>query len=103
MGKILISGYYGFDNAGDDSVLYGIINSLQKHDASLQFSVLSNQPEKTEQMFGIAAYNRWNDIEVIGQLKKHDLLLMRGGSLLQDATSPRSALCYLGTGVVAYM
>lgn len=103
MGKILISGYYGFDNAGDDSVLYGIINSLQKHDASLQFSVLSNQPEKTEQMFGIAAYNRWNFIEVIGQLKKHDLLLMGGGSLLQDATSPRSVLYYLGTVVVAKM
>ena len=47
MAKILISGYYGFDNAGDDSVLYGIITSLHKQDPTLQLGVLSNQPEKT--------------------------------------------------------
>ena len=28
MSRILISGYYGFNNAGDDVVLYGIISSL---------------------------------------------------------------------------
>src|SRR5690625_4230984 len=101
MSKILISGYYGFDNAGDDSVLYGIISSLQKRDDALTFSVLSNRPEETERAFGVKAYNRWNITEVIRQLKKHDLLLMGGGSLLQDATSPRSVLYYLGIVLAA--
>ncbi|MFA9559334.1 polysaccharide pyruvyl transferase CsaB [Evansella sp. AB-rgal1] len=101
MANILISGYYGFDNAGDDSVLHGIINSLKKNDPSLTFTVLSNQPGKTEKMFGVSAYNRWNISEVIGQIKKHDLLVMGGGSLLQDATSPRSVFYYLGIVLVA--
>lgn len=101
MSKVLISGYYGFHNAGDDSVLYGIITSLHKHNSEIELSVLSNDPEKTESMFHIGAYNRWNLLEVTKQIKKHDLLLMGGGSLLQDATSPRSVLYYLGLVFVA--
>lgn len=96
MAKILISGYYGFDNAGDDSVLFGIISSLMLKDSTLEFSVLSNKPDKTNRMFGVSSYNRWNLLEVMRQIKKHDLLVMGGGSLLQDATSPRSVFYYLG-------
>lgn len=103
MAKILISGYYGFDNAGDDSVLYGIITSLQKKDPTLELGVLSNQPEKTKSTFGIAAYNRWKISEVLKRIKEYDLLLMGGGSLLQDATSPRSVVYYLGIVLVAKM
>lgn len=101
MSKILISGYYGFQNAGDDSVLYGIITSLQKRDPSIKLSVLSNHPEKTESMFNVSSYDRWNLFEVIKRIREHDLLLMGGGSLLQDATSPRSVLYYLGLVMVA--
>lgn len=96
MAKILISGYYGFDNAGDDSVLHGIISSLQKRDPSIEFSVLSSHPEKTQNIFGVSAYNRWNFAIVLKQLRQHDILVMGGGSLLQDATSPRSVFYYLG-------
>jgi len=101
MAKILISGYYGFDNAGDDSVLFGIISSLTKNDTSLEFSVLSNSPDKTINKFGVSAYNRWNLWDILHQIRKHDLLVMGGGSLLQDATSPRSVFYYLGIVMVA--
>lgn len=103
MDKILISGYYGFDNAGDDSVLYGIINSIYKEYPDVQLGVLSNQPEKTQKAFGIQAYDRWNVFEVVKRIKEYDLLLMGGGSLLQDATSPRSVLYYLGIVMAAKM
>src|SRR5690606_24973945 len=68
---------------------------------TLQLGVLSNQPEKTSTTFGIAAYNRWKITEVIKRIKEYDLLLMGGGSLLQDATSPRSVLYYLGIVLTA--
>jgi polysaccharide pyruvyl transferase CsaB len=96
MSKVLISGYYGFDNAGDDTVLYGIINSLQKQLPTLEIAVLSNKPKETEALFGIPAYNRWSFAQIFQQLRRSDLLLMGGGSLLQDATSPRSVMYYLG-------
>lgn len=101
MSKVLISGYYGFDNAGDDTVLFGIIRSLQKLDPAIQISVLSNKPRETTALFGIPAYNRWRFSTIVQQLKQTDLLIMGGGSLLQDATSPRSVIYYLSIVTIA--
>ena len=101
MKKVLISGYYGFDNAGDDTVLFGIISSLRKHHPAVDIAVLSNKPRETTALFGIPAYNRWSFITILKQLKQADLLLMGGGSLLQDATSPRSVMYYLSIVTMA--
>lgn len=96
MTNILISGYYGFDNAGDDAVLYGIITSLKKVDPNVQIHILSNQPEKTSALFQIPAFDRWSPTTIMKQIRWADLVLLGGGTLLQDRTSPRSPLYYLG-------
>lgn len=101
MTRILISGYYGFDNAGDDSVLFGIIGSLKKQIPNVELAVLSNTPEDTQRLFGISSFNRWKIGTIIQEIKKSDLLIMGGGSLLQDATSPRSVIYYLGIAMIA--
>lgn len=101
MTNILISGYYGFDNAGDDAVLYGIISSLRKIDPYVQIRVLSNQPEKTKELFNIPAANRWSYADIYREIKKSDLVILGGGTLLQDRTSPRSPLYYLGITMLA--
>jgi len=101
MSRILISGYYGFNNAGDDVVLYGIISSLRREQPNISLAVLSNQPERTEALFGIPAYNRWSVATIVRELKRCDLLVMGGGTLMQDVTSPRSVLYYLGIVTIA--
>jgi polysaccharide pyruvyl transferase CsaB len=101
MSRILISGYYGFNNAGDDVVLYGIISSLRREQPNISLAVLSNQPERTEALFGIPAYNRWSPTTIVRQLRRSDLLVMGGGTLMQDVTSPRSVLYYLGIVTIA--
>jgi len=101
MPKILLSGYYGFDNAGDDAVLYGIIFSLHRLNPKIEITVLSNKPETTRELFKIKAYNRWNIKEVIAQIKQADLVILGGGTLLQDRTSPKSPLYYLGITLLA--
>jgi polysaccharide pyruvyl transferase CsaB len=101
MTRVLISGYYGFDNAGDDTVLFGIINSLKQHMPKIDIAVLSNKPKETEDLFGVPAFNRWRFVEIWRQLHQSDMLLMGGGSLLQDATSPRSVMYYLGIVTMA--
>ncbi|WP_019120248.1 polysaccharide pyruvyl transferase CsaB [Brevibacillus massiliensis] len=103
MPRILISGYYGFNNAGDDVVLYGIISSLRREQPNISLSVLSNQPARTTSLFGIPAYNRWRLSTIVRQLKQSDLLVMGGGTLMQDVTSPRSVLYYLGIVSIAKM
>ncbi|MCR8962007.1 polysaccharide pyruvyl transferase CsaB [Brevibacillus halotolerans] len=101
MSRILISGYYGFNNAGDDVVLYGIITSLRREQPNISLSVLSNTPERTTSLFGISAHNRWKLSTIVRELKQSDLLVMGGGTLMQDVTSPRSVLYYLGIVTIA--
>lgn len=103
MPRILISGYYGFNNAGDDVVLYGIISSLRREQPHISLSVLSNQPERTAALFGIPAHNRWRLSTIVRELSGCDLLVMGGGTLMQDITSPRSVLYYLGIVTIAKM
>lgn len=53
--KIVMSGYYGFDNVGDEAILFSIIQALREVDSSINITVLSNQPEKTAETYGVDA------------------------------------------------
>ena len=44
--KIVISGYYGFDNSGDDALLMSIIDNLKKNDEKAEITVLSKNPQQ---------------------------------------------------------
>lgn len=96
MTTVLICGYYGFDNAGDDAVLYGIITSLHSIDPSIRIRIFSNQPAKTSALFALPAINRWSFAAIYSEIRKADLVILGGGTLLQDRTSLRSPLYYLG-------
>ncbi|MCL2227702.1 MAG: polysaccharide pyruvyl transferase CsaB [Oscillospiraceae bacterium] len=93
--KIVISGYYGFDNCGDEAVLLSIIHCLKKLDPDVRITVLSNAPEKTRELYGVDVANRWNLIAVAQEILTARLLISGGGSLIQDATSVRSPAYYL--------
>lgn len=99
--RIVLSGYYGFDNVGDEAILLSIIQALKEEDETLAITVLSNQPEKTAATYGVDAVNRWNLKEVIRALKKADGLISGGGSLLQDETGSRSIPYYTGIMKIA--
>ena len=99
--SILISGYYGFDNSGDDAILKAIIKDMRSLDHKLNIVVLSNNPEKTNDMYGVAAVNRFKSLEVIKAIRKTHLFISGGGSLLQDITSTRSLLYYLAVMTMA--
>ncbi|GAB6429226.1 polysaccharide pyruvyl transferase CsaB [Bacillus cereus] len=91
--RIVVSGYYGFDNAGDEAVLYSIIQSLIKR--NIEPIVLSAAPSKTEQTYGVKAVPRFSIPSVWEAIKNSDGLISGGGSLLQDTTSAQSSLYYL--------
>ncbi|GAB6158999.1 polysaccharide pyruvyl transferase CsaB [Desulfotomaculum varum] len=96
MAKVVISGYYGFDNLGDEAVLFSILKTLREQYIGLRIEVLSHQPEKTAEVYQVTAANRWQPLQVYRALKECDLLLSGGGSLLQDVTGLKSLLYYLG-------
>jgi len=96
MAKILISGYYGFGNTGDELILFSMLNSLRKLDNSLEIVVLSAEPEFTRNVYNVKAIKRTNICAFLKELKKADLFISGGGGLLQDITSFRSSFYYLG-------
>ena len=95
MKKVVISGYYGFGNSGDEAILKSIVRDFREIDPNIQITALSNNPAKTSAEYGINAVNRLNLKSIAAVVRDCDLLLSGGGSLLQDMTSTRSLMYYL--------
>lgn len=93
--NVVMSGYYGFSNAGDDAILQSIHQSILEASDDVEVTVLSNDPEETQRIYGMKALHRFKLWSVLGALRRCDTLLSGGGSLLQDRTSTRSILYYL--------
>lgn len=95
MADIVISGYHGFKNSGDEALLFAILNTLRKKMPDIDVTVLSKVPEETSAVYGVNSVSRYNFFKIIRELKKSKMLLFGGGSLLQDVTSSQSVLYYL--------
>lgn len=96
MKNILISGYYGFKNTGDELVLQEIIRGLKLINKEVSITVLSSDPEYTKNKYNVNSKDRWSFFQIISSILKTDLLISGGGSLLQDKTSKNGILYYLG-------
>ena len=92
---VLISGYYGYKNVGDDSLLQAIVKSLKMIKPDINITVLSALPNETSEIYGVQSVNRFNIFKIIRQMKRTKLLISGGGSLMQDVTSTKSLLYYL--------
>lgn len=93
--RVVLSGYYGFSNIGDDAILDAIVQSIRQNGDNISLTVLSNDPELTQRQHGVDAIPRFQMGKVFSALRHCDALLSGGGSLLQDSTSTRSLLYYL--------
>lgn len=101
MKRVILSGYYGFKNAGDEAILAALIDNLQRSGADIEIIVLSANPEWTRSVHGVKAIGRTNITTLIHYLKGADLLISGGGSLLQDVTSNKTIPYYLGIILLA--
>ncbi len=90
--RVVISGYYGFDNMGDELILETLVEPLKERD--FQITVLSNNPQKTKEQLGVNALHRLNYPDIIDEIARSHLFISGGGGLFQDATGPASALYY---------
>lgn len=94
MKRALVSGYYGFGNAGDEAILAGMIAGFRELAPEIELTVLSGHPEATEAEHGVKAIPRGTGAAGAA-MSGMDLFISGGGGLLQDATSWRSPLYYL--------
>lgn len=100
--KVLISGYYGYDNLGDELILKAIIEHLRALDPALDITVISKNPWRTVTLHpSVEAVARKDIFGIIKALRQCHLFISGGGGLLQDTTGQGSVLYYLGWGIIA--
>ena len=96
----VLSGYYGYNNIGDDALLFSILSNILKLKENLKICVLTRNPRKIQKNLdnyfaNIVTRPRFNICSVRKAIKKSRALVFGGGTLLQDLTSSRSLSYYL--------
>ena len=90
-GPVLLCGYYGEHNLGDDALLEALLSLMP---AGLPALVTAHDQAQVQQRFGVATVPRRSLKAVLAALGGCRALVFGGGSLLQDATSFRSLVYY---------
>jgi putative peptidoglycan lipid II flippase len=99
--RITLSGYYGFDNAGDEALLAAITASIRQLAPETSFTVLSGAPAHTEAHHGLPSVYYLHPFKVARAIWRSDLLISGGGSIFQDVTSARSLPYYISVVALA--
>ena len=100
MKKVLLCGYFGFNNAGDELILESITGLLMRETRELEIVVLSKDPMLTATMYNVRAVNRWNPVSVICAIADSQMIISAGG-LFQDITGTLSLCYYLVLIIIA--
>ncbi|MFN9644616.1 MAG: polysaccharide pyruvyl transferase CsaB, partial [Cyanobacteriota bacterium] len=87
----LLCGYYGEHNIGDDALLAVLLSQVPPGSDPL---VTARDEPWVVERFGVGTCDRRRLGEVLRALWFRDVLVLGGGSLLQDATSLKSLLYY---------
>ena len=93
--KVIISGYYGSKNGGDEAMLAAMLEVLREEVDDLQATVISLNPDYTRRRHKVDAVPMPDIFSIIKEIRAADLLISGGGSLLQNVTSGRSLYYYL--------
>ncbi|MFM7085652.1 MAG: polysaccharide pyruvyl transferase CsaB [Cyanobium sp.] len=88
---MLLCGYYGEHNLGDDALLQVLLQQLPP---GWQPLVTAHDQALVQQAFGVETVDRRRLAAVLAALGRCRALVLGGGSLLQDSTSFRSLLYY---------
>jgi polysaccharide pyruvyl transferase CsaB len=89
---LLLAGYLGAGNLGDDAVMLGLVHGLRGH--PFDFTALSGNPEETFRLYGIRAYPRRDNKYIKQAIEECEALVFPGGSIFQDSSSVASVFYY---------
>jgi polysaccharide pyruvyl transferase CsaB len=92
--RLVIAGYYGFGNLGDEAIRVALRAALNKQEGLQQIWLVS-QPQDTIEV------NRAHPLAIFAGLRRSAALIFGGGGLLQNKTSTRSLLYYLALILLA--
>lgn len=96
MKKLLLVGYFGFDNLGDELLLISLLDFIKCNFRDIEPVVLYRKDLPS--VYGADVIPRRR---LLSGIIKSDGICFSGGSIIQDVTSIRSLLYYLGIVLIA--
>lgn len=94
--KVVISGYYGFGNTGDEAILSAMIKALKTYIMNVEITVISKDSAKTSSLHNVKSVQRNKPFDIFRAILKCDLFISGGGGLIQDVTGVSTIQYYLG-------
>ncbi len=94
MKQVMISGYYGFHNAGDEAILSALCQLFENYPVQLNVLTAGTRHELPGCYF--KSIQRTNLPEIFRALRNCDLFISGGGGLFQDVTGLGSVPYYGG-------
>lgn len=96
--RIVLCGYYGMGNGGDEALLATLLQMLPAQSVPV---VLSGNPKETSERYGVQSYPRKSISGIWAALKGAEGFVWGGGSLMQDTTSVLNPVYYGGLMLLA--
>ncbi len=90
--KLLLSGYFGCGNLGDDAMLLGFLHGIEGRPYEVR--VLCGDEAALMRNYGLQGVQRLDLRAVRNAIEASDALVFAGGSIFQDVTSVRSVVYY---------
>ncbi len=101
---VLVIGYYGFGNTGDEAILAALVAGLRRRLPSARIAVLSGDPGHTAQRHGVEAVDWRDPLSIAEAVRRSDLVVVGGGGLFQDygGVEPGTLLTSRHGGITFY-
>lgn len=96
--RVVLCGYYGQGNAGDEALLVTLLQMLPDNVTAV---VISANGEQTQEQYGVETCDRTSIPDLWRAVASADGFIWGGGSLIQDVTSWRSPLYYFALMALA--
>ena len=90
----VLCGYYGRHNLGDDMALKAFADNMVNRCGADSITLLSADSKNTKCKYINNVVHRFNLVKIYRIMKRTNVFVLGGGSILQDATSSRSMFYY---------
>ncbi len=83
--RVLLSGFYGFGNTGDEAMLSVVLKKLREQFNGLEITVISNDPKSTSKAHDVISISWLIPLqELISYVDAIDIVIVGGGQLFDD-------------------
>lgn len=91
--KILMYGYFGAGNTGDEAIMETEIKILRELNPNLEISALTFNAERAKEL-NVIPVNSKDVLEILEAVEKCDMIISGGGGLFQDITGSMTPFFY---------